>query len=91
MLRIEPARFGVDRVGFTEIDHRVAAAYTFKLESVHQFLTGHLLAIVFRAPAQQAEKIHVGMRQETGVAVGGDTNDRAVLTFGKLGSVGRDQ
>ncbi len=30
-------------------------------------------------------------RKETGVAIGGDADDRAVLAFRKLGAVGRDQ
>jgi hypothetical protein len=50
-----------------------------------------LLAIVFRRPAQQAQEVDEGVRQEAGVAIGGDADHRTVLALGKLGSIGRDQ
>ena len=49
------------------------------------------VAIVFRRPAQQTQKIDEGFGQKSGVAIGGDADDRAVTAFGELRSIGRDQ
>ena len=51
----------------------------------------HIFAIVFRRPAQQAEKVDKSFGQKSGVAIGGDAHDRSVAALGELGSVGRNQ
>ena len=74
-----------------EIHHGIAAVDAFERESVDQFLAAHLLAIVLGRPAQQAQKIDEGVRQEAGIAVGGDADHRAVAALGELGAIGGHQ
>ena len=50
-----------------------------------------LLAVVLGRPAEQAEEVDEGVRQEAGVAIGGDADHRAVAALGELGAIGRDQ
>ena len=54
-------------------------------------MQGHVLAVIFGRPAEQAEKIDEGFGEKSGVAVGGDADDWAMAALGKLGAVGRDQ
>ena len=68
VFRIEPQRFGIDGVFFREIDYRVAAIDAREGKRVDQLLAVHPLAIVFRRPAQQAQEIHEGLRQEAVIA-----------------------
>ncbi len=90
-LGIQPHGLGIERLLFGEIDHRVAAIDAFERKRLDQFLARHLLAIVLGRPAQQAEKIDEGLRQEAGVAIGGHADHRAVAALGKLGAIGRHQ
>ena len=62
-----------------------------KRKRVDQFLARHLLAIVLGRPAEQAQEIDERLRQEAGIAIGGDAHHRAVPALGELGAVGRDQ
>ena len=62
-----------------------------KEKSLGEFLARHQLAIVLGRPAEQAEEIHERVREETGIAIGGDGNDRAVNALRELGSIGRDE
>ena len=87
---IESASSGVVARLF-EIHDRIGAVDSFERKSVRQFRKAHLLAIVFRRPAQQAEKIDERLGQKSGIAVGGNAHDRAVTALGKLGAVGRHQ
>ena len=56
-----------------------------------KFLPAHLLAIIFRRPAQQAQEIDERLGQESCVAIGGDAHDWPVAALRKLGPVRRDQ
>ena len=56
MLRIEPERLGIDRILLAEIDDGVAAVHAFEAERRSQLVERHLLAIVFRRPAKQAQE-----------------------------------
>ena len=56
-----------------------------KEKACDQFFARHLLAVVLGRPAEQAEEIHEGVRQKTGIAIGGDGNHGAVDALGKLG------
>ena len=56
---IEPEGLGVEgfvgRCGrLLEVNDRVGAVDAFEGKHIHQFLAGHVLAIVFGRPAQQA-------------------------------------
>ena len=53
--------------------------------------SAHLLAIVFRRPAQQAQEVDEGLGQKSGIAIGGHADDRSVAALRELGSIGRDQ
>ena len=90
-LGVEPHRFGIERVGFGEVHHRVAAVDAGQRERLDQVLARHLLAVVLGRPAQQAQEVHEGVRQKARVAISGHADHRAVAPLGKLGSVGRHQ
>jgi hypothetical protein len=93
---IEPQRFGIEGLvrrggGLLEIHHRVRAIDAFQRERVGEFLTRHVLAIIFWRPAQQAQKIDESFRQKSGVAISGDADHRAMSALGELRPVRRDQ
>ena len=74
-----------------EVHHRVRAVDASQRERVDQFLTAHLLTIVFRRPAQEAQKVDKGLGQEPGIAVRSDAHDRPVTALGEFRSVRCDQ
>jgi len=83
--------FRVEGRIFRKVDDSVGAVDAFKRESGGELVEREDFAIVFRRPAEQAEKIDEGAREKPGVAVGGDADDRAVLALGELCAVGRNQ
>ena len=83
--------FGSNGIFFREVDHRVAAVDALERKRVDQFLARHQFAVVLGRPAQQAQEVDERLRQEPGVAIGGDAHHRPVLALGELGAVGRDQ
>ena len=91
VLRIQPERLGVDGIRFGEVHHRVAAIDALEGEGVDEILAGHALAVVLRRPAEQAQKIQIGVRQEARVAVRGDAHHGPMAALGELGAVGRNQ
>src|SRR3984957_4199838 len=90
-LGVQPHRFRVDGIFIGEIDHRVVAMDALERKRIHQLLTRQLLAIVFGRPAQQAQKVDVGVRQESRVTIRGDAHHRPVLALGQLRTIRRNQ
>ena len=91
VLGVEPEGLGVEGVFLGEVDHGVGAIDAFEGEEVDDFVARQFLAIVLGRPAEQAEEIDEGLRQEAGVAIGGDGDDGAVDALGELHAVGRHE
>ncbi len=83
--------FGSIGIGFAEIHHRVASIHAFQAEGIRQFDKGHLLAIVFWRPAEQAQKIDVPERKKSIVAIRDDTHHRSMLALRELRAIRRNQ
>ena len=83
--------FGSNGSSSVKFTMAFAVIDAFERKCVDQFLARHLLAIVLRRPAQQAQKIDEALRQKSGVAIGGDADHRPVLALRKLRAVGSDQ
>ncbi len=88
---VEPQGFGVERVFVFEIDDGIGAVDAFERESRGEFVEREELAVVLGRPAQQAKKVDESLRQESGIAISGDADDRTVAALGELGAIGRDQ
>ena len=91
VLGVQPEGLGVEGVFLGEVDHGVGAVDAFEREEVDDFVARQFLAIVLGRPAEQAEEIDERLRQEAGVAIGGDGDHGAVDALGKLHAVGRHE
>src|ERR1019366_3548738 len=75
----------------SKVSSGVGAIDAFEREGIGEFLQGHLVAIVFWRPAEQAQKVDEGLRKEASIAVSGDADYGTVAALRELRSVGRDQ
>ena len=88
---IEPDGLRVEGIFFGEVDDGVGAVDAFEGEEGGEFFEREELAVVFGRPAEEAEEIDEGVREKSGVAIGGDGDDGAVVALGELGAVGGDE
>ncbi len=86
---IEPDGFGVEWVFLSEIDHGVGAVDGLEREGRGELVEREELAVVLGRPAEEAEEVDESLRQEAGVAVGGDADDGAMAALGELSAVRR--
>ncbi len=91
VLGVEPDGLGIEGIFFSEVDDGVGAVDAFEREGGGEFVESEELAIVLGRPAEQAEEVDESLRQEAGVAIGGDADDGSVFALGEFGAIGGDQ
>ena len=90
VLGIQPERLRVERIVLGEVDDGVAAIDAFEREDVRSVPAATVArGRPWAIPAEQAEEIDERVRQEAGVAICRDADDRAVLALRELRPVGR--
>src|SRR5262245_50730263 len=77
------------RIVFVKIENRVSAANTFQRKSFNQFFARKNLLAIRRRPAEQRQKISKGGGNEPSITIRCQRNNFAVLAFGKLRFVRR--
>src|ERR1035438_10562445 len=91
MLGVEPDGLWIEWVFFAEIYDGVGAVDALKSECSSKFVECEEFAVILGRPAEEAEEVDEGLRQEAGIAVGGDADHGTMLALGKFGAIGGDE